>query len=239
MKDSIIYTSLGREDKKAAIEAIIFSSEETVSIKSLVEILSSEFSDGEQIPQGIEEEVEELIAEINSELESSARPYSIVQFAGGYQFATKKEYGRLIVAINKSWFRKKLSRAALETLAIIAYKQPVTKPEIEQIRGVNSNEVVNALMEKELVKIAGRSDTLGKPLLFSTTDNFLKTFGLVTLKDLPKLRELDDLGDLSDISIQPDNMLDIQINEIRTDEEKALDAVKGLTVNLNGKKHKN
>lgn len=136
---------------------------------------------------------EALVTEINEELESTGRAFRIVRVAGGYQFATTAMHGELVARLVKSKSKRRLSQAALETLAIIAYRQPVTKPEIETIRGVSCNEVVNTLLEKNLVTIAGRSDTIGKPLLYGTTDEFLRAFGLHDISDLPKPRELEEL----------------------------------------------
>lgn len=199
-----------KEDRKAALEALIFSSEEALSLQSIFRILiindllQGEKSDKKKIA-ALEQEISErfdfsaghiveLIDEINSELEASSRPYRIVNFAGGWQFATKPEYGSLVQQIVKSRTKRRLSQAALEVLAIVAYKQPITKPEIEALRGVNSNEVVNALIEKNLVESKGRSKAIGKPLQYGTTDDFLKTFGLASIDELPKLAELEELA---------------------------------------------
>ncbi len=135
----------------------------------------------------------ELADEINSALEQSERPYRVVRIAGGLQFATTSEFGEVVGRLLKTRNKRRLSQAALEALSIIAYKQPISKPDIEAIRGINSNEVINSLVEKNLVTIAGRSEAPGKPLLYGTTDDFLRMFGLHSTKDLPKLRELDDL----------------------------------------------
>ncbi len=137
--------------------------------------------------------VMELAEEINQDLIASERPYRVVRIAGGLQFSTTTEFGEVVGRLLKSRNKRRLSQAALEALSIIAYKQPISKPEIEAIRGINSNEVINSLVEKNLVTIAGRSDAPGKPLLYGTTDDFLRMFGLHSTKDLPKLRELDDL----------------------------------------------
>jgi len=152
-----------------------------------------------------------MIAEINDELAIGNRPFHIINVAGGYQFATKPEYGYLIAQLNKSKQTRKLSQAALEALSIIAYKQPVSKPEIEQIRGVNSNEIVNSLIDKNLVKIVGRSQALGKPLLFGTTNDFLRVMGLKGIDELPKLRELEDLTNFDKYQINPDKALTLNI----------------------------
>lgn len=136
---------------------------------------------------------EELVDELNADLESTGRAFRIVKVAGGYQFATTALHGELVARLVKSKSKRRLSQAALETLAIISYRQPITKPEIESIRGVSCNEVVNTLLEKNLVTIAGRSDSIGKPLLYGTTDEFLRAFGLHDISDLPKPRELEEL----------------------------------------------
>ncbi|MBI5326304.1 MAG: SMC-Scp complex subunit ScpB [Ignavibacteriae bacterium] len=152
----------------------------------------------------------ELINEINTELVETNRPFQIVNLAGGYVYSTRPEYGMLLQQVIKSKVKKRLSHAALETLAIIAYRQPVTKPEIEQVRGVNSIDVVNSLIEKGLVEIVGRKDVLGKPLLYATTQEFLKTFGLNNLDELPKLRELEELSLEQE---QPENNIEIVVDK--------------------------
>ena len=159
--------------------------------------------DGEQ-PQPVPEVVaptfdvpsgyfDELVEEINEDLERTARPFRIVKIAGGFQFATTPQHGHLVQRLLKAKNRKRLTQAALETIAIVAYRQPITKAEVDAIRGVNAGEVVNSLVEKQLVAMVGRSESLGKPLLYGTTEEFLRIFGLNSLSDLPKLREIDDL----------------------------------------------
>lgn len=212
------FLNLSKNDQKLVVEAIIFAAEEPISIKRLFDILIAnnvEFEnngdDNENKQLSINQEIMnkfnispdyflEIISEINLDLIESNRPYQIVNVAGGYQFATRPEYGELLVKLTNLNLKRKFSQAALEVLSIIAYKQPITKPEIEQIRGVNSNELVNSLMEKKLIRIIGRKDVLGKPLLFGTTNLFLKTFGLKSLDDLPKLREIEELNFDDDIS---------------------------------------
>ncbi len=149
--------------------------------------------------------IEELIEELNRDFEATGRAFEIVHVASaagstGYQFATRARHGELIARLVKSKSKKRLSQAALETLAIVAYRQPVAKPELEVIRGVNSGEIINKLLEKNLVTIVGRSEAIGKPLLYGTTDEFLRLFGLQSLDGLPKPRELEELmGDRADI----------------------------------------
>ena len=203
------FLELEREQQRSVIEAMIFASEDALSLNNLFNLLIiNDFvkngqNGEEQI--GIHSEVQkkyselkdylkELIDEINIDLQTTERPYRIVEVAGGFQFGTVKEYGKFVHEVLRSKTKKRLSHAALEVLSIVAYKQPISKPEIEQIRGVNSNEIVNSLIDKEFIKISGRSESLGKPLLYSTTDEFLRAFGLKSLNDLPKLRELQEIA---------------------------------------------
>jgi len=141
--------------------------------------------------------LEALVEELNADLEATGRAFRVVHVANagqtGYQFATTAQHGELLARLVKSKSKKRLSQAALETLAIVAYRQPISKPELEVIRGVNSGEIINKLLEKNLVTIVGRSETVGKPLLYGTTDEFLKLFGLQSLEGLPKPRELEEL----------------------------------------------
>jgi segregation and condensation protein B len=137
--------------------------------------------------------VRRLIEDLNAEYEDSGRAFRIVEVAGGFQFATVREYGEYVALLSKEKQRRRLSPAALETLAIIAFRQPISKPEIEAIRGVNSDQVLLSLLEKNLVSITGRSESVGRPLLYGTTDEFLRIFGLNSLNDLPKLREIEEL----------------------------------------------
>jgi segregation and condensation protein B len=214
------FLMLNRREQKAVIEALLFSSEEPQPLKDIYKLLvdsSSGFGedssaisdgnvnggeDGSQISLGDvvqekfnyrQDDIIALIDEINTELLETNRPFQIVKLAGGYLYVTRPEYGMLLQQLVKSKTKKRLSHAALEALAVIAYKQPVTKPEIEQVRGVNSGDVVNTLIEKGFVQIVGRKDALGKPLLYATTEEFLKIFGLNSLEELPKLREIEDI----------------------------------------------
>lgn len=140
-----------------------------------------------------QKELRLIIDELNEEYEETGRPFRIVEIAGGFQFATTREYGEFVGLLAKEKARRRLSPAALETLAIVAYRQPVTKPEVEAIRGVNCDQVLLSLLERNLLRISGRADSVGKPLLYGTTEEFLRAFGLNSLSDLPKLRELEEL----------------------------------------------
>lgn len=140
-----------------------------------------------------QKELREIIDELNGEYEESGRSFRIIEIAGGFQFATTKEYGEWVGLLSHDRAKRRLSPAALETISIVAYRQPVTKPEIESIRGVNCDQVLVSLLERELITIVGRAESVGRPLLYGTTDAFLRAFGLNSLSDLPKLRELEEL----------------------------------------------
>ncbi len=221
---------LSREEQKATLEALIFSSEETVTSDMLFNLLITNDKyykskhpkqndiDDEELTENIPQNItpayfDELILEINNDLVTTNRPFSIVKFAGGYQYSTRNEYGELINQFVKSKTKRRLSQATLEVLSIVAYKQPISKPEIEAIRGVNSNEIVNSLIDRNLIKIAGRSESLGKPLLYATTQEFLRVFGLNSLQDLPKLTELEELAESSAFLPEPESVITINVME--------------------------
>jgi len=178
--------SMSFKEPEPFIEALIFASEKSISAEEIQQVLA-ELSEDEQIS----------IAAINALIEQIRQKYldlnlaiELVQLNGGYQFLTRKEFYPVINQLQIQRSKKKLSQAALETLSIIAYKQPVTKLEIEQIRGVNCDYTVQKLLEKELISIAGKSETVGKPLLYATSGLFMDYFGINSTKDLPQLTEL-------------------------------------------------
>ena len=133
--------------------------------------------------------IRKAIKELNQTYEQSARSFRIEQVAGGYQILTLPQYGDSLKRLHQREIDAKLTKAALETLAIIAYKQPILRADIEAIRGVACGETIRSLMEKHLVKIAGRAEEPGRPILYGTTKRFLELFGLNTLKDLPQPEE--------------------------------------------------
>ena len=130
---------------------------------------------------------------LNNTYEESGRTFRIIEIAGGYQFATRPDVAAYVSRLYKDRSRRRLSGAALETLSIIAYKQPVSKSDIENIRGVNCDEVIKSLLEKNLITITGRAESVGRPLLYGTTQDFLRHFGLGSMRDLPKPREIEEL----------------------------------------------
>lgn len=172
------------------IEALIFSSDEPIPSSEIIRTIKEiDGSDSQISPKNIEDAVEYL----NSRYEGDEKSFSIKKVANGFAFATKQEYAKYVGFLSSVKSKRRLSQAALETLAIIAYKQPITKPEIENLRGVNSDYMMNTLLEKGLITIKGRAETIGRPLLYVTTDDFLKYFGLNKISDLPKPREVDDI----------------------------------------------
>jgi segregation and condensation protein B len=210
--------TLSQSEQKSAIEALIFASDEPLGIEDLFSILFSkdEFEKMrlQQDPSAKSLEIKKFIEiikdnfnytestitgfieQINDELIASKRAMYIVDFAGGYSFATRPEYGKLVAELYRPKKKKKLSPASVESLAIVAYRQPISKSGVEQIRGVNSSEVINSLLDKNLVKIVGRSESLGRALLYGTTTDFLKMFALSSISDLPTLKEIDEIAAL-------------------------------------------
>lgn len=171
------------------IEVLIFASEKPLTAADVVELINNAFGFMEE--RITQEQVEAAMEGIKEKYASEFYPFEIRESGGGWQFLTKKEYHKTIAQLNGDKFLKRLSTAAMETLAIIAYKQPITKGEIEAIRGVNSDYSIQKLLEKELIIISGRNDTLpGKPLIYVTSKNFMDYFGINSPADLPKIKEV-------------------------------------------------
>jgi segregation and condensation protein B len=168
------------------IESLIFASEQAVSQADMSSTLKDSFEVSVKEAE-IEKALEELIQKYSSEDYSM----EIVAINGGYQFMSKGAYHHVIGTLLKLQSNKKLSRTALETLSIVAYKQPVSKTDIELIRGVNCDYTIQKLLEKELVEIIGRAEGPGRPLLYGTSEKFMNYFGIKSIKDLPKLRDLE------------------------------------------------
>lgn len=167
------------------MEALIFASEKSLSAEEIQLVLA----DFTEMNFSIEK-IQEMARQINLKYQEMDIAIELVHLNGGYQFLTRKEYYPVINQLQIQRSRKKLSQAALETLSIIAYKQPITKLEIEQIRGVNCDYTVQKLLEKELISISGKSESVGKPLLYSTSNVFMDYFGINSTTDLPQLNEL-------------------------------------------------
>lgn len=171
------------------IEVLIFASEKPLTTLEIVELLNNAFGFLEErvsLDQ-VESSIEGIIEKYNSDF----YPFEVRESGGGFQFLTKKTFHQTIAQLNGDKFLKRLSTAALETLAIIAYKQPITKGEIESLRGVNSDYSVQKLLEKELIVISGRNENQpGHPLLYTTSKSFMDYFGINSTEDLPKIKEV-------------------------------------------------
>jgi len=171
------------------IEVLIFASEKPLTALEIVELINNAF--GFMDERVSLDQVESCLDGIREKYASEFYPFEVKESGGGWQFLTKKDFHKTITQLNGDKFLKRLSNAALETLAIIAYKQPITKGEIESIRGVNSDYSVQKLLEKELIVIAGRNEKMpGHPLIYTTSKSFMDYFGINTTEDLPKIREV-------------------------------------------------
>ncbi|RLA88880.1 MAG: SMC-Scp complex subunit ScpB [Deltaproteobacteria bacterium] len=168
---------------KAIIESLIFVSKNPITIKDILKVLDKK--------EG-EEEIKRIIDELIKDYSSNVHGIEIVEVAEGYQFRTKSFIADWIKELKKVQ-PIKISRAAIETLSIIAYKQPIMKVEIDQIRGVDSTHVIRFLLEKRLIKILGRKNLPGRPMVYGTTKEFLELFGFKDLKDLPPIEEIKDI----------------------------------------------
>ena len=171
------------------IEALVFASDKPLSSAEITELVNQAFGfmDDKVIPEQVDSAIEGMVEKYSSEF----YPFEVRQSGGGWQFLTKKDFHKTVAQLNGEKFLKRLSAAALETLAIVAYKQPVTKGEIESIRGVSSDYAVQKLLEKELIAITGRNEKLpGHPLVYATSKSFMDYFGINSSDDLPKIREI-------------------------------------------------
>ncbi len=171
------------------IEALVFASDKPLTTLEITELVNNALGYmDDKVPL---DKVESALEAIVEKYSADFYPFEVRQSGGGWQFLTRKEYHKTIAQLNGDKFLKRLSAASLETLAIIAYKQPVTKGEIEAIRGVSSDYAVQKLLEKELIIITGRNEKLpGHPLVYGTSKNFMDYFGINSADDLPKIREV-------------------------------------------------
>ncbi len=197
---------LAPENLRQIVEAVLVSAEAPVTPGRLLALFDG--LNGKHLREAIDA--------LKTQYEDSGNAFTIAEVAGGFQLATRAEYG--------PWLRKfhdrnpvRLSQAALETLAIVAFKQPITRAELDAVRGVNSGGVLNTLMELNLIRLAGRSETVGKPMLFATTKEFLVHFGLKSLADLPKPRELQELlaaGEQQALAREQQAQTDLRADEV-------------------------
>ena len=166
---------------KTVVEAMLFVSDEPVSDDRLAAAA------GENVPVG---EVRDAVRQLNEEYAAAGRALAIEEIAGGWQLLTRPEFNKYLRQLVRARNEARFTQAALETLSIVAYKQPITRAEIEDIRGVACGDILRTLIEKNLVRIAGRSEHVGRPLLYGTTKKFLTAFGLSSVKDLPSDKQL-------------------------------------------------
>ena len=175
------------ENIEQYIEALIFVSEQSIRTEEIVYCLQAAFEQ-----DFTEEDINGHIDNISQKYLDKKFAVELVKLNNGYQFLTKKDYHQVVSLLQAQRAKKKLTQAAMETLAIIAYKQPVTKPEIEQIRGVNCDYSIQKLLEKELIAIVGKSEALGKPTLYGTSGLFMDYFGINNINELPQIKEFTD-----------------------------------------------
>lgn len=171
---------MDEQELKNIIEALLFAADESLSVRRLREIL------------GLEDArvARRLVEQLREEYAAARRGIQIEEVAGGYRMLSNRDYAAQVEQLQKAERRARLSQAALETLAIIAYKQPIHRADIESIRGVQADAVLRSLQDLGLVRVVGRADVLGRPYLYGTTRRFLELFGLKSLDDLPKVEEL-------------------------------------------------
>jgi segregation and condensation protein B len=190
------------ENIKQVIEALIFASDEPIS--------------AEQIKGFIEEttpsEVRKTVEELNLEYSRTNRAIQIIHVAGGYQMVTREAYSQWVKKLFHKRFKTRLSQAALETLSVIAFNQPVSNSEVSAIRGVNCDGVLRTLLERKLITISGRGNGPGRPLLYKTTKEFLRYFGVNSIADLPKPREIEEI--LKEKEKLPEEARDMDLEEV-------------------------
>jgi len=197
------------------IEALIFASNKPLTTLEIVDMINSAegFADEAITLDQVETSLEGIVEKYKADF----YPFEVKQTGGGWQFLTRSEFHKTIAQLNGEKFLKRLSAASLETLAIIAYKQPVTKGEVEAIRGVSSDYAVQKLLEKELIIISGRNEKApGQPLLYSTSKNFMDYFGINSSDELPKLKEIVSLPDTEPFIVRDHQKKN---DEIKNDDE--------------------
>jgi len=203
--------AIDARELKAILEAILFVSPEPVPVARLMSIVGTVSKT----------EVVQALEILTHDLDQPGRGIQLVQVAGGYRLVTKQEYGPWLKRMEKAKTTQKLSRSALESLAIIAYKQPLVRAEIEEIRGVETSGVLRTLCERKLVRIVGRKDVPGRPIMYGTTKFFLEHFGLQDLSQLPPLREFKELGESEQslLPIEDESPEAVETSEIPSSEE--------------------
>lgn len=218
------------------IEALIFASDKPLTNEEITELLNNALAFIED--RATPEQVEAAVEGIREKYSAEFYPFEVKQSGGGWQFLTKKDFHKTVAQLNGDKFLKRLSVAALETLAIIAYKQPITKSEIEAIRGVNCDYAVQKLLEKDLVVITGRNeDAVGKPLVYGTSKSFMDYFGINSTTDLPKISEVlmeelvqatmvNGIQDVTEMEVKETEVAEVMTEEpVETEENETVLAV--------------
>lgn len=179
------------ENIKKIVEVLIFSSDRPLTLKQMKDIINQEKAETGVVAdiRSIEKAANELVEKYSS----GEYSFNLIQLAGAYRFATKRDYAPWLAKLNKEKLKRRLSQSALETLAIIAYNQPITKSEIEAVRGVNVDYIIGSLLEKDLITIKGRAEVVGRPMLYGTTDNLLEYLGVNSIGDLPHLKAIEEI----------------------------------------------
>ncbi len=222
------------------IEALIFASDKPLTNAELAELVNNALGFIED--RATIEQVDAAIEGIREKYSAEFYAFELRETGGGWQFLTKKEYYKTVALLNGDKFLKRLSIAALETLAIIAYKQPITKSEIEAIRGVNCDYAVQKLLEKDLVIISGRNeDAVGKPLIYATSKSFMDYFGINSADELPKINEvlMEELVNATNVQAAKDEQAVLENENIEegitvTEEETVEEDTIALAVTENG-----
>ena len=178
-----------RHDLLPVVEALVFAADEPVAARRIADVYAG--VTGEEAPS--EADVQQAVDGLNARYRETGRTFRIHAWAGGYRMATEPEMAPFLQRFFGERRPRKLSRSLLETLAILAYRQPVTKPEIDAVRGVDADYALRRLLELGLADVVGRSESVGRPLLYGTTGRFLDLFGLADLGELPSLREIEEL----------------------------------------------
>ncbi|MCY3019254.1 MAG: SMC-Scp complex subunit ScpB [Planctomycetota bacterium] len=164
------------EELARTLEALLFAAEESLAVREMARAAGSDSAS-----------VRKVLPKIKAAYDEQRKPWDLVEVAGGYRLVTRPEFHPAIQRLKTQTAQRKLTQAALETLALIAYRQPIGRAEVESVRGVGAGPVLRLLLEKKLIRITGRGAGLGQPLLYGTTDYFLEHFGLKSIEDLPKL----------------------------------------------------
>ncbi|MEP6700860.1 MAG: SMC-Scp complex subunit ScpB [Bacteroidota bacterium] len=201
------------------IEALIFASDKPLTTLEITELVNNAL--GYMDDKISLDKVEAAIEGITEKYSADFYPFEVKQSGGGWQFLTRKEFHKTVAQLNGEKFLKRLSAASLETLSIVAYKQPVTKGEIESIRGVSSDYAVQKLLEKELIIISGRNEKApGQPLLYSTSKNFMDYFGINSSDELPKIKEV-----LAEQLVEPTALKNTSFGETKSEDADETEAL--------------